>query len=477
MFLLLRLPGFRLYVVTSPELIHAVQKSHKAFSFNVLIAQILERVCLVDQRAMAVVKQIEPVEADDGKARKKATLVQKIHGATVKHLRPGADMEQMVLRFQDDALARIALLAKGEEGETIMLWDYVRHHFSLATATAFWGPEHPFHEDSRMYTSALADFEADVMNLFALPGLSFLIARKAHLARKKLVKALQDYCYSERLEQSAGFIKAQFDIASREVADPVAMAAHGGLALAFAAMGPVTTMSFWIISWIFANPELLGKVRAEVDSCLSIQVDEVLDRTRVKIDKEKLYNECPLLFACLAESLRLTSTELTFRMVQEDTQIVDPVTGQPYLLRKGGIVQMVSCGMLDGDDLWGGDSSGFHPERFMPQSNVKPSPDFLLDGKFDITHPPYLSEAQNAAYAPFGSGVHRCPGRLFAQRSVLAFTALFIAGFEVTTPEGGVITPPRLSKKLSISNAKPDGDVQTLIKRRKGFELSEWAFE
>ena len=72
-----------------------------------------------------------------------------------------------------------------------------------------------------------------------------------------------------------------------------------------------------------------------------------------------------------------------------------------------------------------------------------------------------------------------CPGRFFAQTEVLALASLFVDGFEIQPAISGgrYKMPPQEDFKLMMGVVKPGKDVEVEIRRRKGFENIEWAFE
>ena len=443
-------------------MVHAVHRNQKAFSLNAIYNEVFERVFLFDEQTLTIVRDGATSENLDGK--RKADVLRKVRAQFHKHLRPGPALDRVVARFTNEALRGFEVSTDGRKtDQTLILWKYVRTNVCSATAHAFWGPDHPFRDDPDFYLAALIDFEGDVLSLFALPFPAWT-APKAHAARSRLLGALRDYTERGGSEHAAEFVRNQHDTC-REIG--TTLVAQGGLGLAFSAIGPLTITAFWMVCYIFADPTLLTRVRQEVDACTTI---EDLDRRHPSIDSVKLNSRCSLLFACLAEALRLTSTQMTCRLTQADTQVTDPSTGHTYLFKKGGVVMMVSGGMLDRRDLWGEDLDSFNPDRFL-KSDTKSLPD-----TFDITRPPHLSEAQAMAFAPWGGGAHMCAGRLFAQRCILAYVALLVASCEIEGPAGGSLTPPQMSKKLSVSNAKPASDVEVRISKRTGFEDCEWAF-
>jgi len=76
------------------------------------------------------------------------------------------------------------------------------------------------------------------------------------------------------------------------------------------------------------------------------------------------------------------------------------------------------------------------------------------------------------------TGNNICPGRHFAQTEMLSLTALFVAGFEIESADGGQYVPPPLADPQMLQGViKPKKDAQVNVKRREGFEHVQWVFE
>ena len=61
-----------------------------------------------------------------------------------------------------------------------------------------------------------------------------------------------------------------------------------------------------------------------------------------------------------------------------------------------------------------------------------------------------------------------------------SLAALFVAGFEIESEDGGqYVPPPFTKKKLPIAHqvTKPGSDVEVNVRRRAGYEATEWEFE
>ncbi|KAI7466082.1 hypothetical protein KC357_g7467 [Hortaea werneckii] len=448
-------------------MVHAVQKDYKIFSFNAIIVDVARRIFLFDKEAMAAFEGTNHSSAH--KEKRQPSALQMARGQFVKNLRPGSELDDLLLRFADGVLVNVhAHLNSPSDGNVTLLWKHIRTEFSTAVARAFWGARHPFCHNPTVYWVAMEEFEAGALSLFALP-LPWLTARKANSARARLLHALKDYTERDGFEDSASFIKCQYD-ACHDLGTSIM--SNGGLGLAFSAIGPITSTAFWMVCYIFSRPDLFAEVRTEVDSCLNVDEDRSHGQSTrsCTIDTAALNRYCPTLFMCLVEVLRLSSTQPTFRIVQEDTTLKDPVSGVSYELKKNDVITLISARMLDASELWGSDHEDFRPERFDDAASQH------IPKKFDVTQPYCMSQSQRAAIVPWGSGVHMCAGRFFAQEVILAYTALYVSAYDITDLQGKNLRAPSMSRKLSVSNAKPASDVEVCLGPRQRVENFQYKY-
>ena len=50
--------------------------------------------------------------------------------------------------------------------------------------------------------------------------------------------------------------------------------------------------------------------------------------------------------------------------MQNDATLVDPTNGMSYELKENDVITLISAGMVDALELWGGDHEDFRPKRF-----------------------------------------------------------------------------------------------------------------
>ncbi|KAI0729796.1 cytochrome P450 [Fomitopsis betulina] len=156
------------------------------------------------------------------------------------------------------------------------------------------------------------------------------------------------------------------------------------------------TLSFFTY-YVLKKPEVLRKLRAELDEVLGGEVPQLGD-----------FNKLPYLTACLRETLRM-GPAAPMRAVQahEDTTI----GGGKYAVKKGQTIAILTMQALRDPKVWGEDAEEFRPER-------------MMDGKFEALPP--------NAWQPFGFGMRGCIGRAFAWQEMMLVTALVFQRFDVT---------------------------------------------
>ncbi|KAF7976157.1 hypothetical protein HWV62_7475 [Athelia sp. TMB] len=156
------------------------------------------------------------------------------------------------------------------------------------------------------------------------------------------------------------------------------------------------TLSF-IIYYILKNPEVMRKLRDEVDSVCGVE--------RIRADH---LAKLPYLAAIMRETLRLQPPAVARAVYSE---VDTTVCGGKYAVKANQVVAIQSwCAMKD-PALWGEDAKEFKPER-------------MLDGKFEALAP--------NAWQPFGFGMRACIGRPFAWQEILLAIASITQKFDLT---------------------------------------------
>lgn len=303
------------------------------------------------------------------------------------------------------------------------------------------------------------DFDQDLNKLMIdiLPNLS---APRGNRARSKLGVAFQKYFsnYDPKTFEGAAMIQAHHSTNTLYGLTPwnQGRLEVGVLLGILANMIPAI---FYMLIHLLSDPDLLRDIRAELQATsVEISPDGPTRILNVMTMREK----CILLHSTFQETLRVHALGSSVRYVREDILLADP-----YLLKKGNVVQMPMAVMHSDLSAWGSNANDFEPRRFLKTSaNTKDS---------------------KTAYRPFGGGSSLCPGRHLATLKAMALTAVFVLRFDVVpvdrcgvgsgTKQGGWRIPAQKQESMATNVFPPEEDVRVEIREREGYEGVEWGFE
>ncbi len=494
----MRILNQRVYIVTSPPLAAAVQRASKTLSFTPIIPEVTRPVFGLDDATTEIVRR----NLDPGPDDEQGYLAE-IQSLVYTSLGPGRYLNELTLdavgELRDEVAAYAALdprrgatgAGAGAVEEDLLLW--VRHLVTVATARFLYGPENPIALEPGL-EEAFWDFDHGLVALLMGPCPA-LTARRAYRGRERLAAALGDYLEAGRHKASSSsswagsrIIRRRVEIALRH-GWTLRMAARSELSFLFAGIINTTVTTFWILSRLYADAELLGTVRGEIAAVvLREEVGEAEDvqeqeqdeqeeqerkkgreeeeeeekeeekkkkkKKRLRIRIPALRERCPTLVAVYSECLRLGSDNFSNRMVKGDTVLADR-----YLLRKGAIVQ-VAGGVIHADEgIWGGDVELFNPARFLPGGHGG-------SGEKDQQQQQQRKQQQRhpAAFRAFGGGKTLCPGRHFAQSEILALVALVL--LQLDMEQGAAGLPGKRDTVMPVHILEPAEPVKAAISRR-----------
>ena len=127
----------RTYVVNSPDLITAIQRAPKSFSFDPIITSVSERLSIPSKHGIEAVRS-HP-NGEDGKWG----ITHDTLNAMRKTLTPGAILDEM----NEKMLTNVSAMLDGldcREGMVTNLFEWARHTITRASTNAFFGPLNPF---------------------------------------------------------------------------------------------------------------------------------------------------------------------------------------------------------------------------------------------------------------------------------------------------------------------------------------------
>lgn len=275
-----------------------------------------------------------------------------------------------------------------------------------------------------------------------------ITARKPYRARKILERAW-DSDHSSGLMNDACSMVRDRDENARKYGVAETEVRSWSWVMWFAPSTNSGPVAYWLLSYIFADAELLEDIRKEISKVVTIST--VGGQKRVALEVGRVQNDCPLLYAAWEETLRLAVPTVSVRLVTEDTIIADK-----YLLKKGSTVQLPSGVNHVSSAIWGP-----RPEQFDPRRMLKSTIDSL---------PKEQQKIRLQAYWSWGGGKWKCPGQKFAIAEILPFAASMLLAFDIKMKNGDMMKVQKDVLRMLTKNVDlPAKDFDVVIKRRDEF--------
>ncbi|KAK3362181.1 putative cytochrome P450 [Lasiosphaeria ovina] len=409
------LPGQKMYVVTSPELVQAVQKQHRVLAFPPIEAKFAAKICGTRPETQALMQiNVNGDHGDHG-------LTTQSYMAMRAALKPGDQLDDM---------------------NRVMISEIANHH-----AVRLW-PLNPY--DDPAVADAFWEFEKGLMTI--LVGiLPFITCRKSVAARNKVAKAFEAYYLAGGVEKGSALARNRYQV-SVDHGLPLEDIARFEVGGSMAILLNTTPAALWTLLLLHSHGDgsLLNDIRAEIDACTETSTAADGQTTVKTLDIASLKDSCPLLLSAYQEVLRYRAMGTSVREVMEDTHL------GPWLLKKGAMLQMPSRVMHQDSSLWGANVDEFYPRRFL--ANEK-------------QHRP----RGDVCFRAFGGGKTLCPGRHFATNEILALVAVFIARFDMKpVGDNGWKLPTTTNTNVASVIMEPDYDVQVDVRTRPGMEGVRW---
>ena len=135
--------NMKLYVVTSPALVSAVNRNSKSIAFNPFIAALGKRMTGHDEATGQIVQHNLNGENGPG-------YVIQLHDDTVASLAPGKGLENMTQAMLKQVSPYLDALANDAE---VNLFEWTRNMVTMCSTRAVYGPNNPFNRDRTLITS------------------------------------------------------------------------------------------------------------------------------------------------------------------------------------------------------------------------------------------------------------------------------------------------------------------------------------
>ncbi|KAK4198278.1 putative 25-hydroxycholesterol 7-alpha-hydroxylase [Triangularia verruculosa] len=424
----LRLPGIRLYVVNSTNLIPVVQRQWRILIFPPVTARASEFAMGGSKEALAIMR--EDMITDNG-------FMHSFIRATHPALSNGPVLDGLNGNALEVLTASLDNIAS-QGHKKAKMYDWMRHEFLMATTDSVYGPHNPLRDPSN--EAAWHVYHPTIMFLM-LGVIPLRVFRSAINARDQLAKAFKDYHINRHYTQGSVYIQqwTQHFVSWGISADDIGRFHNGAT---FALVANTIPTAFWMVYHIFSDPSVTEDCRNEVLKAVTMTEENGVQvcTVRAKTIKEN----CPTLVSTFQEVFRVHGMANSVRIANED-HLLDG----KYLIKKGGMIMMPARVQHHSKEIWGDDVEVFNARRFVRKpGGPKPNP---------------------VAFRGFGGGTTLCPGRHFATTEILLFTATLLLRFDVLPAGGGEWVMPTTEKSSQAeAMEQPDFDIEIELTPRPG---------
>ncbi|KAK4694388.1 hypothetical protein P7C71_g3193, partial [Lecanoromycetidae sp. Uapishka_2] len=449
--------GSKLYVITSTELISAVQRQPKALAFPPVGVKFAMSLAGSSKEANAIAtNNINGEEGDYG-------LSMDFNKVIYPALSPGKPLEAMYNIIIPQIEASLdKLRVEKSKGITIGLIRWVRHELTVAITDCVYGPGNPFKD--RAVEDAFWDFENDLFKIMMniVPSMS---ARKGIQGRQFMIDAFLKYFQSGALATGSVFAQSRYASAVKHNVPLNDIARFEVVNLIGTLTSTIRTV-IWMLYHIYSQPAVLSDCREEIPKVVTTFRTAEGSKVLHSLDITALKSNCPVLGSTFQEVLRHHALGTSVRQVMHDTLL----EGR-YLLKKDSMILMPSMVVHSDPKLWGPSVDEFNHRRFLRMS---PSVSGTkLHNKQQQHKPPPPS-----AFRAFGGGTTLCPGRHFATTVTMAVATMFVMRYEMRPVKNGSRWPSLTAYNTNAVAAveQPDQEVEVEVRAREGFEEDDWAF-
>lgn len=427
----LRMPGSTTYVITSPALVAAMDRKHRAISFQPFAVEFGRRVFSIAHG------RYEDVLAADEKC---------LH----QSLTPGESLDSMLrvsLASATKMLSCDSSFVEGVKGQVFDLSTWARHLMTRITTDAVYGTCHnPFGDPE-----VEAGFWAFENGFYLyLGGISpRILAPAASAGRQTLFDAFARYHAVGGYKSASRLVQARYDIQGEQgLGVSESDLARLCALISFSFLSNTVPTATWVLWNIYSNDTLLAEVRYLLAAC--VRTSSSGGKPTRTLNISRVIKEAPLLTSLVHETLRVQTQNATLRTVKEDVWLNDQ-----WFLR-GGSRLLVSLSQVHNDTAaWGEGARDFDPKRFIRSD--------AMSAKFP-----------GPAYRALGGGGTICCGRHFAVQEIIVVVAIMVLQYDLK-PDGEQWTLPVRKPHIAKTLVFPDG-VRVMLLPRGDLEDSEWQF-
>ena len=215
------------------------------------------------------------------------------------------------------------------------------------------------------------------------------------------------------------FIKARHDILSSLSTVSPKTEALIQVAVVWAAVANTMPTAFWTLYFVLRSEGVLPQLRREMAEAAQ-QVDPDKDLCGYLA-------QMPFLDSCMDEALRISTGSMGLRMVMRNS-VLKTESGQEFQLRAGAKLMMCPSQLHCAEAVYP-NPEVYQPDRFLKKklTDTGGEPKEGQPVKYDRGPEFHLrGKPLRQFLVPFGGGVSRCPGNLFARNDVKVMVAVIL---------------------------------------------------
>ncbi|XP_039202509.1 cytochrome P450 7A1 [Crotalus tigris] len=273
-------------------------------------------------------------------------------------------------------------------------------------------------------------------------GLPIHLFKNAYSAREKLAETLLHENLQKRENISELISLRMYLNDTLSTFDDMGKA-KTHLAILWASQANTIPATFWSSFYLIRNLSAMKAATKEAERVLKDAGEKICTSRKPICLNQKQLDDMPILDSIIKEALRLSSASLTVRVAKKD--FILQLGSDSYNIRKDDIIAV-------------------YPQLLHLDPEIYPDP---LTFKFDR----YLGENGEEKtfyrnghklkyyYMPFGTGLAKCPGRLFAINEIKQFLSFLLFYFEVELIDNNVKCPSLDQSRAGLGVLQPSNDI------------------
>ncbi|XP_061457958.1 cytochrome P450 7A1 [Rhineura floridana] len=292
--------------------------------------------------------------------------------------------------------------------------------------------------------NALENFKAfDEIFPALVAGLPIHLFKSAHSAREKLADALLHETLKKR-ENISELISLRMFLNDTLSTFDEKEKAKTHLAVLWASQANTIPATFWSSFYLLRNPKAMKAATEEVEKVLK-NAGEKIDWNMKPIPlNRKQLDHMPVLDSIIKEAIRLSSASMTVRVAKED--FILQLGSGAYNIRKDDIIALYPQ-LLHFDPEIYCDPLTFKYDRYLDENGEEKTTFYRNGCKLKYY------------YMPFGTGLAKCPGRLFAVHEIKQFLTSLLSYFEVEFVDKNVKCPSLDQSRAGLGVLQPTSDI------------------